>query len=207
MRLILTRHGQTCHNALGLSMGQGIDGVLNEEGMEQARCVAERLRGEHVTSIYTSNLRRATYTAKIIRQYHPRARMMSEPALRERRLGIYEGRPNTEWKVAMEASTLPFHLYQPQGGESYDEVYKRICILYERLLSEAPNETILLVSHTGTLTMLLLRVFGLSITRENYERHKPGNTAVTILEYQGQEPIVHALNSVDHLHQDKARAA
>ena len=199
MRVILTRHGETHENVQKISMGQGIDGSLNKEGMAQARKLARRLKEENIDVAYVSDLTRAVHTAQEILNFHPSAKMITTSLLRERNLGIYEGGPNTRWKEAMRQSPLPFHVFQPPGGESYAELYNRVGAFFDSIFRKHSNNTLLLVSHTGTLTMLLLKLLDKPITRENYEAYKPGNTAVTICEIsQKKPPIIHLLNDVGH---------
>ena len=126
--------------------------------------------------------------------------MILAPQLRERNLGIYEGGPNAVWKAIMRQSPVPFHLFQPPGGESYSELQERVGVFFYSLLKKHRNDTLLFVSHTGVLTMLLLRIFNKYITKENYEAYKPGNTAVTICEVsQTQPPFIQILNDIDHI--------
>lgn len=200
MRVILTRHGETHENVKKISMGQGIDGSLNEEGIEQARKLAQRLKEENIDVAYVSDLKRAVHTAREILGFHPSAKMILTQELRERNLGIYEGGPNIAWKAAMEQSPLPFHVFQPSGGESYAELQDRVGTFFDSLFEKHQNDTILLVSHTGALTMLLLKILNKPITRENYEMYKPGNTAVTLCEFLQKElPSIHLLNNTNHL--------
>lgn len=200
MRVILIRHGVTYENIKKISMGQGVDGSLNEEGIEQARKLAWRLKEENIDVAYVSDLKRVVRTAQEILNFHSSAKMILTPELRERNLGIYEGGPNTVWKEAMKESPLPFHVFQPFGGESYAELQNRVGMFFDSLLERHQDNTILLVSHTGVLTLLLLKILKLPIVRENYETYKPGNTAVTICEFFDKEsPSVHTLNNTDHL--------
>jgi alpha-ribazole phosphatase len=199
MRLILTRHGETEENARKISMGQGLDGSLNSQGIEQAKKLAERLKEESIQFAYVSNLTRAVRTAEEVLKFHPTVQVILSPELRERNLGIHEGRPNNEWKEVMQQSSLPFHIYQPQEGESYSELQKRVGTFFYTLLEKHIDDTVLLLSHTGALTMLLLKLFDKPITKENYEKFKPGNTAVTILEVLPNKITTHILNNTDHL--------
>lgn len=184
-------------------MGQGIHGSLNHEGIEQARRLAYRLKDEKIHFAYVSDLQRAVHTAKEVLKFHPSAQMILAPQLRERNLGIYEGRPNTEWKEAMQKSPLPFHAFQPAGGESYAQMQKRIGTFFNTVLEKHEHDAVLLVSHTGALAMLLLKILNQPITRENYDTYKPGNTAITIGEvFRERPPIIHLLNSIQHLNSD-----
>jgi broad specificity phosphatase PhoE len=70
MRLILTRHGETEENKLGIVQGH-MQGTLSKEGIHQAEKLAERLRKEKIDAIFSSDLKRAVDTSKIILSYHP----------------------------------------------------------------------------------------------------------------------------------------
>ena len=64
-RLYLVRHGKTQLSARGAYSGRR-DAALTGEGREQARRVAERLRGAGVDAVYSSPLSRAVDTARAI---------------------------------------------------------------------------------------------------------------------------------------------
>jgi len=100
----------------------------------------------------------------------------------------------------MQQSPMPFHEFQPTNGESYSDLQGRVGKFFDMLLSKHKDDSILLVSHTGSLTMLLLKILNKPITRENYDKYKPGNTAVTVCEIiERRSPLIHALNDVGHL--------
>ena len=61
-RLVLIRHGQTAWNKSGKYQGQS-DVALSEEGLEQARCLAEHFPVEKLDAVYASDLSRAMVTA------------------------------------------------------------------------------------------------------------------------------------------------
>jgi broad specificity phosphatase PhoE len=61
----LARHGETTSNKERRFQGQ-LDVPLNETGREQARALAERVRGEPLAALYASPLSRARETAEIV---------------------------------------------------------------------------------------------------------------------------------------------
>ena len=69
MKLIFVRHGETIENQNHTIQGQ-TPGQLSEEGKEQARLVAERLKEVKIDKIFTSDLARAKDTAKEIAKFH-----------------------------------------------------------------------------------------------------------------------------------------
>jgi len=205
MRIIFTRHGETKENVAGISMGQGVDGTLNETGILQAQKLAHRLRNEEFNYVYTSDLKRAFDTAKAIHTYHPQAKLLIAPELRERNLGIYEGGRRENWKKVMKESPIPFHAFKPEKGESYQELQERVRQFFHQLLNKHATDNVLLVSHTGVLTMLFLHLFARPVTLEEYEQFKPENTAITICDISSDgKCTTQLLNNTEHLEQVRA---
>jgi broad specificity phosphatase PhoE len=200
MRGIFVRHGETEQIVAGITQGQGVGGDLNDLGKWQAQQIALALKAEQIDHAYCSDLKRAVDTADAILQQHPDVPVQYTPVLRERSLGIYEGRPKREWKEANRAATVPFHLFKPIGGESYEEVRQRIYAFYKKLVALHPDETVLLVTHGGTLAMLYMTLLEKPLTPEEYEKYRPENTAVTIGEFDRDGTIrIEILNSTQHV--------
>mgnify|MGYP001589180079 CR=1 FL=1 len=200
MRVIFTRHGETKENIASISMGQGTGGTLNEAGVLQAQQLAERLKDEQFNCIYASDLKRAVDTAVEILKFHTGVKLITTPELRERNLGVYEGGLREHWKKAMLESPLPFHAFKPTGGESYQEAQERVSNFFNKLLQQHSNDNLLIVGHTGILTMLFLYLFKHPLNLTEYERFKPGNTAVTICDVEKDGACeVYLLNCIKHL--------
>lgn len=200
MRCIITRHGETIQNAQGISQGQSVGGELTAIGVEQARQLARRLRHEKIDYVYCSDLKRAKDTAAVILRFHPNVPIRYEPAMRERSLGIYEGKPKTEWRKANKEKTDSFRLFKPLAGESHEEMRCRICTFFKTLAERHPNDCILLVGHGGPFTLLYLELHGHPITEELYDQYRPENAALTIGEFSsGKQPRFELFNSTEHL--------
>lgn len=200
MRLIIVRHGQTDENVKEIIIGQDIDVVLNEQGVLQAQKLADFLKNENINFAYTSYQGRAIHTAKEILRFHPSAKIIVAHQLKEQNLGIYEGKGKAEWKNIKKNIKEPFHSFKPKDGESYAELQERIKVFFNDLIKNHENDTVLMVSHGGTLGMLYLHILNKEITEENYKAHKPENTALTVLDVHPKKPIkIHHLNSTEHL--------
>ena len=101
--LLLVRHGETSWNVDGRLQGQLMPGpALTARGRQQAMELAERLRGEPLDAIYTSDLQRALETAQAVAAARCQAASRSGGAvppppvcidvrLRERCLGVLQG--------------------------------------------------------------------------------------------------------------------
>lgn len=104
-RIGLIRHGSTAWNKEGRIQGH-TDNPLDEEGLQQAEAIAERLSGEHWDYIYSSDLLRARQTAEVIAAKLGLQVAGVIPGIREMNGGLLEGtteqerveRWGTEWK-------------------------------------------------------------------------------------------------------------
>src|SRR5262249_10521920 len=90
MRLIVVRHGATLHNAEARFTGQA-NAPLSEHGRTQVQALAERLRTIDFSTVVSSDLLRATQTARQIVAAHPSTTLTLDPDLREIALGAWEG--------------------------------------------------------------------------------------------------------------------
>lgn len=198
MRLILVRHGETAENAGDIHMGQA-DRPLNAVGHAQAAKVAQRLRDERIDVAYASDLMRARATAEAILAFHPHLALHLDRRLREKDAGIFNGRPRAELHAAYEAAN-DFPHFRPQDGESFHDLQTRAKTFYAFLLKHHPHDDVLVVSHGGFITTLLLHLHQKPLVLEEYRKVHPGNTAVTILEIESEGTrCVHVLNSTEHL--------
>lgn len=188
MLLYLARHGSTEYNEQGISMGQGIDAPLSSQGIDQAIKLAAKLEGTRFDAIYSSDLQRALQTAEIVRRVHVDSKFIVDKRIRERSLGIYEGRPKELWQQAASQANDSFDTFRPTDGESYNDVLKRSLELQAEL-SEKIYNNVLIVSHAGVITSWLSFLLKQPLTRETYNALKPHNTAVSIFELNNKTTI------------------
>jgi 2,3-bisphosphoglycerate-dependent phosphoglycerate mutase len=147
--LLLVRHGETDWNALGRLQGH-TDRPLNEYGRRQARELAEKLAGEDIAAIYTSDLARARETAEIVggRLGLP---VVVDPDLRERNWGTWEGLTTTE-RDAVEFE-----------GEAPEEHRERIVRAARRIAERHDGQRVLVVTHGGSMRRLQAAVMGVAL--------------------------------------------
>lgn len=178
-RIILARHGETDHNAEGLLQGQ-TDVALNEDGIDQARQLAERLAEEDIDAVYTSDLERAAKTAEIIAVEHD---LEPEPleALRERSFGEAEGEDK---QVRGEAVEDPDDLdaWTSEGGERLDEVQGRVRPVINDLRKRHRDGTVVLVGHDWVNRSILSAALGTDSGHAH--RIRQGNACLNELEYE-----------------------
>jgi broad specificity phosphatase PhoE len=147
MRLIFVRHGESVGNKKNIIQGHK-DFALTKKGREQAQMVAERFRNIKIDAIYSSDLKRASQTAKIIKKFHKKTPIFFSKLLRERNLGYLEG------KRVDEVDFIKFRHRRPKGGETPSELKKRVEIFLNYLFKKYSTETILVVTHGGVIRML-----------------------------------------------------
>lgn len=96
--LILVRHGKSEWNEKGLWTGWN-DVDLNEEGQQDARNMAQQLKGIPLHSAHTSKLKRAQQTLEIIKKDLEAVNIptIEHEALNERHYGEYAGK--NKWEV------------------------------------------------------------------------------------------------------------
>jgi len=82
-RVYIVRHAETEENKQKIIQGH-LDTILNSEGERQADLVAKALRDIPFDVAYSSNLKRATDTAKRILVHHSGVEVQTHIAIRER---------------------------------------------------------------------------------------------------------------------------
>ncbi|HEY4060074.1 MAG TPA: histidine phosphatase family protein [Kofleriaceae bacterium] len=160
-RLLLARHGQTAWNALGKLQGH-TDIALDDTGREQARALAEQLRTAGVGTVWTSDLSRARETGEIVASVLGLGTPRVEPALRERKFGIFEGLTRAEcaerhpehWAAWQAQSSAP------PGGEPIPDAVVRMNAALAKIALGAEAGAILVVSHGGLMRLWLQDLHG-----------------------------------------------
>jgi probable phosphoglycerate mutase len=155
-KLLLARHGETDWNRDHRWQGHS-DVPLNELGLRQARALAEELATEDLAAIYSSDLRRAYETARIVAASKG-MEVIVDPDLREIDFGTWEGLTSDEiehrfpgdlglWR---EQGQTP----ERRGGETHDQLRERVLAAAHRIAVAHPGEQVLVVSHGGALRAL-----------------------------------------------------
>jgi broad specificity phosphatase PhoE len=202
MRLLLIRHAQSIANAEGRLQGQ-FDSPLSDEGRAQARALAGRLRREdwQVAAVYASDLSRAAETAEILGSALGLP-VVLDPRLREYDAGVLNGLtwPQIEdhypelWRELQHSRE-----WVPIPGEEGNEGFRdRVAAALDDLQdAHGDGETAAIVSHGGTLSMLLLHLLGLD--RGRASPFSFGNTSLSIVEFRARGPVIRLLNDMCHL--------
>jgi len=161
-RVFLVRHGATVLTAEDRFAG-ATDVALSDEGREQARRLALRLRNEPITAVYASPLGRTVETARILAEPH-KLEVRTRDGLREISHGRWEQmtRHAVEEQFPEEAAAWEKdpYTFAPQGGESGLAVTARALPALLDLVRTHPGGNILVVSHKATIRLLLSSLLG-----------------------------------------------
>jgi len=160
----------------------------------------DRLATEKIDAIYTSNLRRASVTAEIIASRHQLGVTICAE-LHEINFGKIEGltfkeisQLHPELAKAWPTRNLTFRF---PAGESIGELNDRVTKFLDRLEKYAPEETVLIVAHSGPLRLLICHL--LRIEPWHWRQFRTDLASLSILETYPQGAILNSLNDVSHL--------
>ena len=161
-RIFLVRHGATVLTAEDRFAG-ATDVQLSDEGREQIRHLARRLRGQAVSAIYASPLGRTVETARILAEQHG-IPVQTRDGLREISHGHWEQmtRREVESQFPDEAAAWDEdpYTFAPQGGESGLAVTARALPVLIEIVRAHPAANVLVVSHKATIRLLLSSLLG-----------------------------------------------
>lgn len=173
--LVLVRHGETDWNREHRFQGHA-DVPLNDQGRRQARELADRLAGETYAAAYSSPLRRALETARILAA---QLQFEIEPrdALKEVDVGSWSGLTTAEVERRYPEGFRRWADDRSGGwedGETYDELGRRVVSDLFTIAKRHPGERVLAVTHGGAIRAVLAAIAGLSF--------EAGRTAIPFVE-------------------------
>jgi len=201
-KLYLVRHGQTVGNVQRRWQGW-MDGELTPLGVQQAQATARHLaaRGQTFDALYSSPLRRAWQTARIVGRAVGLLPLAHE-GLKEICFGEVEGMTwddfaarhpelHRRWTDRGDLSfTWP-------GGENRADFYRRAQQAIEDIAARHDGQSIVVVAHGGTLRAILVHLFPAELGQP--WRHSLTNGSLTRVWLTPDGPRLLALNDQSHL--------
>ncbi len=200
--LYLIRHGATEANLARPARLQGRrhDPPLARLGIRQAEATRDFLAIRPIDRCYCSPLLRAVQTAAIVAAPHGLSPQPLE-ALTECDVGRWEG---LDWQTIryLDAEVYQRFMDNPAehgypGGESFSDVYQRVSIALEELLSIHAGESILVVAHHVVNRTYLAGLLGL--TPDQARQVTLDNCGISVVVRDGDETNVSTLNAAFHL--------
>jgi probable phosphoglycerate mutase len=196
--MLLVRHGNTALSGRRYS-GRG-DPELTADGLAQARAVAGRLAGAGIAAVVSSPLRRARWTADAIAATTGTA-VAADDGLVETDFGRWDGLTFGEvregWPVE-HAAWLADSAAAPPGGESVNQVARRVRKVRDRLLAAYPGRTVAVVSHVTPIKLLLCSALGAPAS-SLFRIHLDTASLSTVDWYPDGPAVVRLLNDTGHL--------
>lgn len=195
------RHAKTDFNTEKRYAGS-IDVSINETGIRDSMEVSATLSRFDFDIIVSSNLKRSIETAQIL--LNNSVPIIQSKLCAERNFGVFEGRtwqevqdeyPQVLWiKVGDDT-----HSVNPQGSESFEQVWERARKFRNFLFREYNGHNILVVSHGVFLQMFhgLLRGLNCIESLAVY----PSNLELTTFNFKGKQFVderIYKVNSMEN---------
>jgi broad specificity phosphatase PhoE len=204
-RIVFIRPGETDWNHDSRWQGW-VATPLNHLGLRQARALANYIRHIGMGALYTSDLKRALQTAECLAEQLPFA-PIPDQRLRERSIGSWQGLTRAEMEAwypdEYGAMLKDIDGYPVPGGESRNEVRKRVKAAVSDILGKEQTETVGILSHTTAIKIMLSDL----ILGYNPLDVALDNTSVTTIRRKDGEWELVAVDDVSHLENLERRAA
>ncbi|MEN9207951.1 MAG: histidine phosphatase family protein [Gloeomargarita sp. GMQP_bins_120] len=197
-RLLLLRHGESTYNAQSLIQGRSDAALLTERGRAMAGQTGQLLQGVAIDQMYVSPLRRALETAQLLNLAG--VPITVTPDLLEIDLPAWEGLPQETVKQQFPEDyrrwrTAPKEFVM-QGRYPLLELLSQAERLTQRLHSQHQGQTVLGVGHATMNRLWLVQL--LRLAPEHYFRLQQSNCGVSVVNLQGEQVQLEALNLVFH---------
>jgi len=199
-KVYLIRHAESEGNIYRRAHGH-YNGLLTGRASAQLEMLKSRFDGEHIDAVYSSDLSRASDTAKAISE--PRdLPIITSQALREAGLGVWE---DTAWGdieyLSPEMNRNFGHdpaEWSVSGSENYEDVKSRMLSFILETAKRHDGETIALFSHGFAIRSFLCHVNGIA-SHETDKIPYCDNTAVALLLFNNNELKLEYYNDNSHL--------
>ena len=199
-KIYLIRHGQTDYNRQGIVQGSGVDTSLNEVGCKQAKAFFEKYQDVPFDKVYTSSLKRSQETVKAFIDKGIPHEIFA--GLNEISWGNKEGQRITpeedeyyhymleQWQQGNTSLSI-------KGGESPEEVLKRMVPVVDHIKNQVAEKTILICMHGRAMRILLCHLMNYPL--QHMDRFEHANVGLYLLHYVDNEFMLELMNDLSHL--------
>ena len=205
MKLYFVRHGQTKYNISQVYQTENAE--LSELGIKQAKILAKRFSKIPIDIIYSSPMKRAKQTAKIINK-SLKKKIIYSNFLKERRSpSEFLGKRTDSPEILKINKIRNLHENDPFWHYSDEEIFiefKERVKKFFNILSKTKKENILVVTHGGPIRMMIFLMMGDEFAPQAFYKFsdffKLYNTGITFCE-KDKKGIwsVRAYNDHSHL--------
>ena len=177
------------------------DGDVTAHGKEQMERLAARFRDVHIDAVYSSDLRRARFTALAFTRGRD-VPLYTDTRLREINIGPWEGEPfaNAIWETPELFDTFLFdpEHFALEGAETYGDVQARAAEALYDIAEANPGRTVAITTHGITIRCMLTALLGVPIS-DTETVPLFANTGVAHLRYADGQWEVLSINDASHL--------
>lgn len=151
----MMRHGESAKNVENIVSSDPTTNTLTAHGRENVSIAARKLKKEKITKIYSSPLIRTRETALLMAKEIglPESSVVFDDRLREINFGEFEGKSFTDF-VAYRENHMATFTESFVGGESYQDVRRRIGEFLYEIEGRDSHQHILIVTHSVGLESL-----------------------------------------------------
>ena len=189
MVLLIVRHGRTVANAEGLLQGR-VDNPLDAEGLRQAKQI--RIALGPIDVVVSSPLQRALQTAKPLGlpcRVDERWIELDYGAWDEKPIGEITKEEWIRWRSDP--------TFTPPGGESLEELDRRVAQGCEALLLEAEESNVAVFTHVSPIKSAVAWALG---TKEQISWNlSVGQAQITRIAVRDGRPVLTSFNETAHL--------
>lgn len=201
MNIFIIRHGESVWNREQRVQGREDPG-LSVAGRKQARAAAKRLKKEGIKTVYSSDLKRAAQTAKIIAGAS-RAKLVLMPELEEMILGAWQGMTIDEvkkrfpksyaaWKKAPSKARIP-------GWEGVPNFTARVRRVFRSIIGKGgASHDVCIVAHWGVIAAYFSLVMKTDFDRF-FKSVRIDNCSINKVSYKNGKAIIQCINDTLHL--------
>lgn len=196
--LLMVRHASNDYLRDGKLAGWTPGVHLNAQGQREADALARRLNDIPISAIYSSPLERAMETAAAVASCQ-KLEIHIREELGEVRAGEWTGKSigdlskTDDWKQML-SHPVGFHL---PGGESIDEVQRRMVAAIDAIVAAHPKEIVAVFSHSDPLKAAIAHYLKMDLNEFNRLTINPA--AVTVFFFGEQGAHLFRLNDGDRL--------
>ena len=210
-RVILVRHGRSTYNEQGRYQGSSDEAILTAKGRQDAFQTGLALKDIAVSALYSSPLHRTQQTAQEILAAFQFSHRRPVPItlhsdLKEIDLPQWAGRRYQEVREILSDDYRCWierpHAFTMRSGEALrwpvQDLYAQAQQFWQQVLPRHAGQTILVVSHGGTIRALLATALG--VPSSQFHALQQSNCGITVLNASLQQPACLAvMNDTSHL--------
>lgn len=198
--IVFVRHGESQRQSSPEDDHDSFDTALSETGRRQARAVASRLEDRNIDVLYSSPLKRAYETAEKIGDFSE-LEVSVEKDLREvdidreKALEATADESFLENFTANQNSINDFRWGSLPFAESSESLRARVKESVDDIVAKHPEETIVIVAHTGVINAYLTECIGL----DSDFLTLPAHTSLSTVRTREDRRVVVTVNDYSHL--------